>query len=276
MMDVVAPLLIALPITGAALALLLNRYPGAQKVLGAGILTAMLALSGFAVAAVADGTVEAVRMGGRDARIGIVLAVDPLAALMLVVSTLTLLGVFVYAMGSPRTRDQGPYFYPIYLVLAAGVAASFLTADLFNLFVAFEIMLTASYVLITLGGSREQVRHGTTYVVISLLASTLFITTVGLIYAATGTVNIADLAVRLDGIDPAVRSALGLLLLVVFGVKAAIFPVFQWLPDSYPTAPSPVTAVFAGLLTKIGVYAIIRTQTLMFPTIDGRTSRCCS
>ncbi len=105
-----------------------------------------------------------------------------------------------------------------------------------------------------------------TYVVISLLASTLFITAVGLVYAATGTVNMAQLAGVIDEIDPGLRTALGLMLLVVFGIKAAIFPLFQWLPDSYPTAPSPVTALFAGLLTKVGVYAIFRTQTLMFPT----------
>jgi multicomponent Na+:H+ antiporter subunit D len=144
----------------------------------------------------------------------------------------------------------------------------FLTGDLFNLFVAFEVMLSASYVLITLGGTEDQVRTGMTYVVISIVASTFFLTAVGLIYAATGTVNMADLAGRLADLPDSVRSALGLLLLVVFGVKAAIFPLFFWLPDSYPTAPSPVTAIFAGLLTKVGVYAIIRTQTLLFPA-DG-------
>ena len=230
----------------------------------------MLVLSGWVLAHVWDGTVAAVPIGGRDPVIGIVIAADPLSGIMLVVSTLMLLVVMVYAIGSTRTKDQAPAFHPVYLVLAAGVAASFLTADLFNLFVSFEVMLTASYVLITLGGSRAQVRHGMTYVVIGLLASTLFITAIGLVYAATGTVNLADLAGALDQVDPTVRTALGLLLLVVFGVKAAIFPLFQWLPDSYPTAPSPVTALFAGLLTKVGVYAIIRTQTLLFPT--GGTS----
>ena len=105
-----------------------------------------------------------------------------------------------------------------------------------------------------------------TYVVIGLLASTLFITAVGLVYAATGTVNFALLATAMDGVPTGIRNALGLLLLVVFGLKAAIFPLFQWLPDSYPAAASPVTALFAGLLTKVGVYAIIRTQTLFFPT----------
>jgi multicomponent Na+:H+ antiporter subunit D len=102
------------------------------------------------------------------------------------------------------------------------------------------------------------------YVVISLVASTLFITVLALLYAATGTVNMADLAVRLEEVDPALRAAFALALLVVFAIKAGLFPLFFWLPDSYPTAPGPVTAIFAGLLTKVGVYAIIRTQTLMF------------
>ena len=156
-------------------------------------------------------------------------------------------------------------------MLAAGVAAAFLTGDLFNLFVAFEVMLMATYVLITLGARAAQVRTGMTYVVISLLASMLFITAVALIYAATGTVNLADLAVRLGDLPQDLRLVLALLLLVVFGIKSAIFPLFFWLPDSYPTAPTPITAIFAGLLTKVGVYAIIRTQTLLFGT-DGPTT----
>jgi multicomponent Na+:H+ antiporter subunit D len=270
--DVVLPLLIALPLAAGAVSLLLaNRRLVAQRVVSLVVLVAMLALSGWLLAHVWDGTVVSVPVGGIAPVVGIVLAADPLSAIMLVVSSLMLLVVMVYAIGSQRTKDQAPAFHPVYLVLAAGVAASFLTADLFNLFVSFEVMLTASYVLITLGGSREQVRHGMTYVVVGLLASTLFITAVGLVYAATGTVNLADLATEMERIDPGLRTALGLMLLVVFGIKAAIFPLFQWLPDSYPTAPSPVTALFAGLLTKVGVYAIMRTQTLLFPT-DGTTS----
>ena len=264
--DIVLPLLVALPLGAAASSLLLARRLQAQRAVSLAVLTAMLVLSSWVLAEVWEGTVLATKVGGVDPIVGIVIAADPLSAVLLVVSSIMLLVVMVYALGSSRTKDQAPIFHPVYLVLAAGVAASFLTADLFNLFVSFEVMLTASYVLITLGGSRAQVRHGMTYVVIGLLASGLFITAVGLIYAATGTVNMAELAGRIDQIDPAVRTMLGLLLLVVFGIKAAIFPLFQWLPDSYPTAPSPVTALFAGLLTKVGVYAIMRTQTLMFPT----------
>jgi multicomponent Na+:H+ antiporter subunit D len=175
-----------------------------------------------------------------------------------------LLAVLVYAIGEPGAERNHVGFQSVYLVLAAGVSASLLTGDMFTLFVAFETMLTASYVLLTLGGRREQVRSGMTYVVISLLASTLFVTLLALLYAATGTVSMADLAVRIPELPLGGQSTFAVMILVVFGIKAALFPLFFWLPDSYPTAPSPIIAVFAGLLTKVGVYAIIRTQTLFF------------
>jgi multicomponent Na+:H+ antiporter subunit D len=127
------------------------------------------------------------------------------------------------------------------------------------------MMLAASYVLITMGGRADQVRSGMTYVVISLVASTFFIVVLALIYTATGTVNFADLAGRIPQLPQGTQVAFAVALLVVFGIKAGLFPLFFWLPDSYPTAPGPVTAIFAGLLTKVGVYAIIRTQTLLFP-----------
>ena len=128
-------------------------------------------------------------------------------------------------------------FHPLYLVLASGVSASFVTGDLFNLFVAFEMMLAASYVLITLGGRPDQVHAGMTYVVISLVASTLFITSLALLYAATGTVNMADLAGRLADIDPALRHGFSIMLLVVFGIKAGFFLSFSGCQIATPQPP---------------------------------------
>ena len=259
---------IVLPLAGAAVCLGLGKWPLLRRVLSITVLTATVLASISLLVRVADGSVIAVGTGGWETTVGITLVADTFSAIMLSVSSLMLLAVLFFAIGSERTDDTVSPFHAVYLILAAGVSASFLTGDLFNLFVAFEITLTASYVLITFGGSRLQVRHGMSYVVISLLASTLFITAIGLVYAATGTVNMAEVAIRLAEVDPGLRSALGILFLVVFGVKAAIFPLFFWLPDSYPVAASPVTAIFAGLLTKVGVYAIIRSQTLMFPS-DG-------
>jgi multicomponent Na+:H+ antiporter subunit D len=266
------PLPVVLPLLGAALSVLVGRWRTAQRVVGLVVLTALVAISAVLVAEVdRDGTIV-VAAGGWSAPMGITLVADRFATVLLLVAEVVLLAVLVYAIGEPGAERNHVGFQSAYLVLAAGVGASFLTGDLFNLFVAFELMLTASYVLLTLGGRREQVRAGMTYVVISLIASTLFVTALALLYSATGTVNLADLGERLAQLPDGVRTAFALLLLVVFGIKAAVFPLFFWLPDAYPTAPSPITAVFAGLLTKVGVYAIVRTQTLLFPD-DPATQR---
>ncbi|MGE0796278.1 MAG: Na+/H+ antiporter subunit D [Acidimicrobiia bacterium] len=256
---------ILLPLLGAAVSIGLGRSRAAQRLIGVVTLGFVAASSVVLLVRVdTDGTAS-VQAGGWDAPIGITLVADRLAAIMLVIAVLMLLVVLIYAIGQPGAEEDHVGFHPVYLILAAGVAAAFLTGDLFNLFVAFEVMLMASYVLITLGGRAEQVRSGMTYVVISLLASTLFLLTLAFVYASTGTVNLADLSTKVADLPSGVRSGLALLLIVVFGIKSAIFPLFFWLPDSYPTAPTPVTAVFAGLLTKVGVYALLRTQTLLFP-----------
>jgi multicomponent Na+:H+ antiporter subunit D len=265
---IILPLLLALPLFGAALSLISHGRLRLQRLVSVLILSANLGAAIWLLVEVNQSGPAAVNVGGWPAPVGITLVADLFAALMVVIAAIMVLAVLVYAIGSPVTQDQRLFFHPMFLVLATGVSGSFLAGDLFNLFVAFEVMLSASYVLLTLGGKAQQVRSGMTYVVISLLASTLFITAVALVYAATGTVNFADLARRIPDLPRGVREALGLLFLVVFGIKAAIFPLFFWLPDSYPTSPTPVTAIFAGLLTKVGVYAIIRTQTLLFPS-DG-------
>ena len=268
MTRVLLPLPVVLPLLTAGLSIALGRHQRLQRLLSVLTLVAVVVVAVVLLRS-ADTTGPAVvQLGGWAAPAGISLVADRLSALLLLVSALVLLAVLLYAIGQGSAdgrRSAVAVFHPCYLVLAAGIAMAFLTGDLFNLFVAFEVMLVASYVLITLDGGAAQVRAGMTYVVVSLLASVLFVTAIGLVYAATGTVNMADAAVRLADVPDGVRLVLGLVLLVVFGIKAAVFPLFSWLPDSYPTAPSPVTAVFAGLLTKVGVYALLRTQTLLFP-----------
>ncbi len=266
-MRVLLPLIVLLPLLGAAVSILAGRARVAQRVVALSVLTAVLGLAVALLFVVdADGVV-ATQSGDWYAPLGITLVADRFSAIMLVTAALVLLAVDVYAIGQPGAERSHVGFQSVYLVLAAGVSAAFLAGDLFNLFVAIEMMLTASYVLITLGGRLDQVRSGMTYVVISLIASVLFLAALAFTYAATGTVNLADLSDRIADLPDGLRSALAGLFLVVFGIKAGIFPLFFWLPDSYPTAPSPVTAIFAGLLTKVGVYAIIRTQTLMFPDV---------
>jgi multicomponent Na+:H+ antiporter subunit D len=256
---------IVVPIIGAAASILVGRSRRAQRAISVFCLVTVLAAAVAIFVDVDRHGPAATQAGGWRAPVGITLVADRLSALMLVVGAVMLLVVLVYAIGQPGAERGHVGFQSVYLVLTAGVSASFLTGDLFNLFVAFEMMLTASYVLMTLGGKPDQVRSGMTYVVISLVASALFVTALALLYMATGTVNMADLSLKIAELSPGLRTAFATFLLVVFGIKAALFPLFFWLPDSYPTAPSPVTAIFAGLLTKVGVYAIIRTQTLLFP-----------
>jgi multicomponent Na+:H+ antiporter subunit D len=254
-----------LPLIGAAISMILGRSRRAQRAVALSILTTVLAVSVVIFIDVDRDGVVVSNAGGWAAPLGIALVADRYSALLLVVAAIVLLAVLVYAIGQPGAERNHVGFQSVYLVLTAGVSAAFLTGDLFNLFVAFEMMLTASYVLLTLGGREDQMRSGTTYVVISLIASALFVSALALLYAATGTVNMADLGEKLAELSPGVRTAFAVFLLVVFGIKAALFPLYFWLPDSYPIAPAPVTAIFAGLLTKVGVYAIFRTQTLLFP-----------
>jgi len=264
-----APLAVLLPILGAALAFVLRRHPRAQRIVTIGALCLTLVLESWMLVSAWQHGAQAVMIGGWAPPFGISLVVDEFSALMLVVSTAVSLTVLIYATGQGMADgdEDGPIsvFHPAYLILVAGVSNAFLAGDLFNLYVGFEILLTASYVLLTLGGTTARIRAGVTYVVVSVVSSVLFLVAIGMIYAATGTVNMADLAGKLADVDPGTQMVLHVMLLVAFGVKAAVFPLSFWLPDSYPTAPAPVTAVFAGLLTKVGVYAMIRTETLLFP-----------
>jgi multicomponent Na+:H+ antiporter subunit D len=268
-MNALVPLVVAIPLLGAAVTLALGRRRSQQIAVSVLSLTAVAVISAVLLFLVDRDGPAVVHLGGWQAPWGIVLVVDRLSAIMLLVSALMLLGVLIFAVGQGiidgDRETPVSIFHPTYLVLAAGLFDAFVAGDLFNLYVGFEMLLSASYVLLTLGGTGARIRAGITYIVVSLMASLLFLSAIALLYGATGTVTLALLSGRIADLPPDVQLILGLLLLLAFCVKAAVFPLSFWLPDSYPTAPAPVTAVFAGLLTKVGVYAIIRTQTLLFP-----------
>jgi len=268
-MNALVPLVVIIPLLGAATALTLGRRPRAQRVVTVAALVAVLAVGAVMLYVVDTVGPLVMQVGGWAAPFGIVLVVDRLAALMVVVSAIVLLAVLIFSVGQGLADgdDETPVsiYYPTYLILATGVFNAFIAGDLFNLYVGFEILLVASYVLITLGGTEARIRAGTTYIVVSLVSSMLFLAAIAMIYGAVGTVNIAQISLRMAEIPVDVQIVLHIMLLVAFGIKAAVFPLSFWLPDSYPTAPAPVTAVFAGLLTKVGVYAIIRTETIIFP-----------
>ena len=263
------PLPVLLPLLGAALTLMASRSPAVQRAVSTVALTAVVAVAVALVVLTDRHGTQVLWIGAWQEPLGIALVADRLSALMLLVSTVVTLGVLVYSIGQGMTGDERDtpltIYHPTFLVLAAGVSNAFLAGDLFNLFVSFEMLLFASYVLLTLGGTGSRIRAGTIYVVVNVVSSALFLICLAAVYAATGSLNLAQLAGRLDALDPSVSLVLQLLLLTTFSIKAAVFPLSFWLPDSYPTAPAPVTAVFAGLLTKVGIYAIIRTQTLLFP-----------
>jgi multicomponent Na+:H+ antiporter subunit D len=263
------PLLVLVPLLGAAVALGLLNHQKLQRAITVVVLVVALAVAATLMVLVDQHGTIVVQVGGWDAPYGISLVVDRLSALLLTVSASVLLVVLLFSIGQGLAADDGEapvtIFYPTYLVLAAGVLDSFIAGDLFNLYVAFEMLLVASYVLITLGGSEQRVRAGTTYIVTSLIASAIFLAAIGLVYGATGTVNIAQISERMAVLPEHVQLLIHTMLLIGFGIKAAVFPLAFWLPDSYPTAPAPVTAVFAGLLTKVGIYAIIRLETIIFP-----------
>nr|WP_206686945.1 MULTISPECIES: Na+/H+ antiporter subunit D [Microbacterium] len=269
-------MLVTLPLLGAAIALIFGRRRRVQVGVSIVTLTLVLVIAAVLLYTVdSSGQALAVSVGGWPIPFGIVLYVDRLAALLVVVSSVVLLAVLLFSVGQGAADgdDETPVsiFHPSYLILAAGIYNAFIAGDLFNLYVGFEILLVASYVLITLGSTESRIRTGVVYIVVSLVSSILFLAAIAAIYGALGTVNMAQLSQRMTELPQEVQLVLHLMLLLAFSIKAAVFPLSFWLPDSYPTAPAPVTAVFAGLLTKVGVYAMIRTETQIFRDSEVNT-----
>ena len=259
----VLPLLV--PLVAATLSMLAWRRVAVQRWIGAAGTIGQLASGIALLIQVRANGIQATQMGDWPAPFGITLVADLFSAVMVVVTGLMGLAVVVYSFVGLDNRRESFGYYPLLLILLVGVSGAFLTGDLFNLFVWFEVMLIASFVLLALGGERAQLEGAIKYVTINLVSSAFFLSAVGILYGLTGTLNMADLAVRLRELDaPAMTTTVAMLLLVVFGIKAAIFPLFFWLPASYHTPPVVVSAIFAGLLTKVGVYALIRVFTLLF------------
>ncbi|BAU97086.1 monovalent cation/H+ antiporter subunit D [Corynebacterium suranareeae] len=262
------PLPVILPAVAAALALILSKYLTAQRTITMAVLLFLIGLNASMLYVVDREGIQTLQMGGWDAPIGITLVADRLSVSMLTVSSIVLFSVMWYAI-SQGIRDGGKdepvaVFLPTYLLLSMGVNLAFLAGDLFNLYVGFEVLLVASYVLLTLGASPARVRSGVGYVMVSMASSMVFLFGLAMVYASVGTLNMAHIGLRMEDVPSGTRSAIFAVLLVAFGIKAAVFPLDSWLPDSYPTAPSLVTAVFAGLLTKVGVYSIIRARSIIF------------
>ena len=236
------------------------------------------ALLGSSIALVFDvhqNGIQAAQMGNWPAPYGITLVADLFSAVMVLLAGIVGMAVGAYSLVSiDRQREQFGY-HPLYHFLLMGVCGAFLTGDLFNLYVWFEVMLMASFVLMALGGERGQMEGAIKYVALNLVSSAMFLSALGLLYGMAGTLNMADLAQKFS-VNPPTQSpglvtAVAMLFMVAFGIKAAVFPLFFWLPASYHTPPAAVSAIFAGLLTKVGVYALIRVFTLIFLQDIGYT-----
>ncbi len=260
---VVAPILI--PAVAAPLLLLFRFRPDLQRVLSFVATALLLAVAVAGMARAADGTVRVYLLGAWPAPFGIVLVLDRLSALMVLLTAALAAAVLVYAASS-RWDARGHHFHVLFQFQLMGINGAFLTGDVFNLFVFFEVMLIASYGVLLHGGGPKRLGAGFQYVAINLVGSTLFLVAVGLIYAVTGTLNMADLADKVGQVangDGALLRTGALLLFLVFALKAAAAPLHWWLPTAYGAAPAPVAALFA-IMTKVGAYAIVRVYTLIF------------
>ncbi|SIQ08016.1 multisubunit sodium/proton antiporter, MrpD subunit [Priestia flexa] len=205
------------------------------------------------------------KLGNWDPPFGIILVADMLAALLVLTASIVALCCILFAFRSIGEKRERFYFYPLVHFLMVGVFGAFLTGDIFNLFVFFEVMLMSSYALIVIGGTRAQLRESLKYILVNVISSALFVITVAYLYSVTGTLNMADLSQRVAEVNqPGILTTIGVLFFIVFGLKAALFPMYFWLPSAYNAPPPVVTALFGALLTKVGIYSIFRTFTLIF------------
>jgi multicomponent Na+:H+ antiporter subunit D len=256
------------PLATALLLLLAFRHNRrAQRVVSTISLVGLIAIEVALMTKLRTGEILVHRLGNWPAPFGIVLMVDMLSGIMLLLASITGFAALAFGLfDMDREREQF-HFYPLWNFLLMGINGSFLTGDLFNLFVWYEVMLIASYGLLTLGGEKQQLRVGIPYVALNLISSTFFLVAAAVLYGVAGTLNMADLSVKvaaLDGHAQTLAQVAGVLLLCVFGIKAAIFPLYFWLPDGYPAPPVAVATFFAGIMTKVGVYSLLRVFALVF------------
>ncbi len=228
-----------------------------------------LAASGVLFATVHREGILVLQMGGWPAPFGITLVADLFAAVMVLTASVVQAAAGAYSRADISEPLSGRGYHALTQFLVAGVCGAFLTGDIFNLYVWFEVMLISSFGLLVIGGEREQLDGAVKYVVLNLFSTLLFLGGIGLLYGLTGTLNMADLHGKVGHISSVpVKTAVAMIFMAAFGIKSALFPMFFWLPASYHTPSVSVTALFSGLLTKVGVAALIRTFTLVFP-LDG-------
>ncbi len=267
---IVAP--IVLPAILAPFIIMVLRYHlDLQRIFSVAGVVALLGIALTITAQASGGDIQVYELGDWPAPFGIVMVLDRLSAMMVLLTALLALPIVLYAIAS-GWDDRGKHFHALFHFQLMGVCGAFLTGDAFNLFVFFEVLLIASYGLMTHGGGSVRLKAGVQYVAYNLLGSTLFLFALGTLYGVTGTLNMADIALRVAEMpaeDTALLRVGAVLLLLVFCIKAAVLPLHFWLPASYANAPLPVAALFA-IMTKVGAYSIIRMYTLAFgPEVEA-------
>lgn len=258
----IAPVIIPL-LTGMIL-IIFQKNIQLQRILSLLALFATGVISVLLMNQVKDGGIQTLQLGGWEAPYGISFVGDMFSVLLLLATSIVAVCCLIYAFPSIGRKQEKLYFYPLFLFLITGVNGSFLTGDLFNLYVFFEVFLVASYVLITLGGSGRQLGESLKYIFTNIIASAFFLFGVAYLYSMTGTLNLAHLSIRIAEVgQDGMITTVALLFLIVFALKAGLL-LFFWLPGSYSVPPTAIAAIFAALLTKVGIYAMIRMFTLIF------------
>ncbi|WP_163970071.1 Na+/H+ antiporter subunit D [Oceanobacillus halotolerans] len=264
-MSNLAVLPIILPLLfGIILALTHNRIPLSRFLTKTFTIINLGVVSYITFRVFNQGTIT-LETGGWEAPYGIVIVADSLAMLLVLTTNIIAVACAFYAPHSLSERQEKYYFYPFFLLLITGVSGAFLTGDLFNLFVFFEVLLMASYGLIVLGGDKVQLRESIKYVIINLFSSMLFVTAVAFLYSVVGTINMAQIAERVQEVEQqGILTTIAILFFFVFATKAALFPLYYWMPKSYIVPNPVVSALFGALLTKVGIYSILRMFSLIF------------
>jgi len=265
MTTLILPILIPL-LTAMALAMLNGHYRLEKTVAVASVLGLVGYVFWLLFHVDANG-IQSVVLGGWSAPFGIVFIADRLACIMLCLASGVGAVALLYSLFTVTEKQQKYFFFPLFNILLAGVNWAFITGDLFNLFVSYEVMLLGSYGMMMVGASKAQLRQTMKYIAINVLGGTFFVVGLGFIYATVGSLNMAELSQRtaaLTGDQAKLFSAVTTVMLVVFALKTAAFPLFFWLPDSYPVVPPGINGFYAGLLTKVGVYSLLRVFVMVF------------
>lgn len=263
---------VIIPLLFAAILMFFPKNIRLQRIVSVlGVSLTLLAALFLLMKVQADG-IQAVTLGSWAAPFGISMVSDLFSVLLVLTTTIIVLFVIFYSFPTIGKEREQSFYYPAVLFLLVGINGAFTTGDIFNLFVFFEVLLMASYTLIVHGGEKPQLRETIKYLLVNIISSALFVAAVAFLYSVTGTLNMADLAVKIPQIEETgILTVIAVMFLVVFGFKAAIFPLYFWLPGAYFAPPTPILALFGALLTKVGVYAIIRTYTLFFTMNIGFT-----